>query len=567
VKYIVVTGGVLSGLGKGTIASSIGRLLIARGLKVTAIKIDPYLNTDAGTMNPYQHGEVFVLDDGGEVDLDLGNYERFLNLSLSREHNITTGKVYAEVIRKERLGEYLGKTVQIIPHVTNEIKERMARTATAAGAEVAIVEIGGTVGDIESMPFLEAARQLRREVGGEQNCLYVHVTLVPKMSVVGEPKTKPTQHSVKQLREIGIQPDVIVARTSEPLDYEIRKKISLFCDVPLEAVVSSQDAGSIYQVPLLLEEQGLTDYLVRKMGMEPRTADLGVWTRFVDALVNAEEEVEIALVGKYTHLHDSYLSYIETFHHCSARLRARVKINWIEGEDLEKAAPAAVKALKGSDGVLIPGGFGRRGIEGKIIAIEHSRTTGVPLLGVCLGFQLCTIEFARHVLALAGANSTEFEPECPHPVVSLLPEQKTVQEMGATMRLGAQPVLVSEGSIAHSIYSSTMVLERHRHRFEVNPEYIERFHEAGLRFTGRSEDGRRMEVLELKGHTFFVASQFHPEFRSRPESPAPLYLAFVKAALEHARGVGGERVATKVGAGADAKIPPDSGSAGAKTVA
>jgi CTP synthase len=567
VKYIFVTGGVLSGLGKGTIASSIGRLLLARGLKVTAIKIDPYLNTDAGTMNPYQHGEVYVLDDGGEVDLDLGNYERFLNISLSRDHNITTGKVYAEVIRKERLGEYLGKTVQIIPHVTNEIKERIARTAGASGAEVAIVEIGGTVGDIESMPFLEAARQLRREVGGEQNCLYVHVTLVPKMSVVGEPKTKPTQHSVKQLREIGIQPDVIVARTGEPLDYEIRKKISLFCDVPLEAVVSSQDAPTIYQVPLLLEDQGLTEYLLRRMGIEPKPADLAEWKRFVDSLINAREEVELALVGKYTHLHDSYLSYIETFHHCSSRLKARIKLNWIEGEDLEKGLPAARASLERADGVLIPGGFGRRGIEGKIVAIEHARTRKVPLLGVCLGFQLSSIEFARHALGLEGANSTEFEPESPHPVVSLLPEQKTVTEMGATMRLGAQPVLIAQGSSAERVYGSTRIHERHRHRYEINPDYISRFEDAGLRFSGKSEDGRRMEILELKGHPFFVASQFHPEFKSRPEAPAPLYLAFVNAALERMRLTTQEHAPARQGAEAKAKVAPDERRADAKSVA
>ena len=570
-KYVIVTGGVLSGLGKGTIASSMGRLLIARGLKVTAIKIDPYLNTDAGTMNPYQHGEVYVLDDGGEVDLDLGNYERFLNISLSREHNITTGKVYAEVIRKERLGEYLGKTVQIIPHVTNEIKERIARTAGASGADVALIEIGGTVGDIESMPFLEAARQLRREVGGEHNCVFVHVTLVPKMSVVGEPKTKPTQHSVKQLREIGIQPDVIVARTGEPLDYEIRKKISLFCDVPLEAVVSSQDASSIYQVPLLLEEQGLTEYLLKRLGIEVKPADLDGWKRFVDSLINAREEVVIALVGKYTHLRDSYLSYIETLHHCSARLNARVRLDWIEGEDLEKGLPAARAALERADGVLIPGGFGRRGIVGKIIAIEHARTKKVPLLGICLGFQLSSIEFARHALRLDGANSTEFDPDGPNPVVSLLPEQKTVHEMGATMRLGAQPVLIEEGSAAERIYGSTRVSERHRHRYEINPDYIARYEEAGLKFSGRSEDGRRMEILELHGHPFFVASQFHPEFKSRPEAPAPLYLAFVKAALERMRAGTDEharaRRGTEAEAKAKAKVSPDEAPAGAKSAA
>jgi CTP synthase len=532
-KFIIVTGGVLSGLGKGITASSIGRLLKGRGLKVTAVKIDPYLNCDAGTMNPYQHGEVYVLNDGGEADLDLGNYERFLDIELASDHNITTGKVYKTVIEKERRGDYLGKTVQIIPHITNEIKERIMRVGEASKVDVVLVELGGTVGDIESMPFLEAVRQLYRESGGEENCLFVHTTLVPVMGSVGEQKTKPTQHSVKELRAIGIIPHVIVARGEKVLDYEIKRKISLFCDVPLEAVVSAPDAESIYQVPGILDKQGLTDYLLRKMKLDLPKNNMKKWNAFVDNLMNPKGEVEIAIVGKYTELKDSYISHIEAFHHASAEARVRVKLRWLEGEDLEK--PGHEKLLKGVDGILIPGGFGDRGVEGKINAIGYAREKKIPLLGVCLGFQLSVAEFCRNVLGWKGANSSEFNPGTKYPVIDILPEQEGVTDMGGTMRLGAHDVNLVKGSKASNLYGGKLkISERHRHRYEVNPKYIEKIEAKGLTFTGRSKDGVRMEVAELKGHPFFVATQFHPEFKSRPENPSRVHLGLVMAAKAYA---------------------------------
>ncbi len=530
-KYVIVTGGVISGLGKGITVSSIGRLLKCAGFTVTAIKIDPYLNVDAGTMNPYEHGEVFVLDDGGEVDLDLGNYERFLDVNLGRDNNITTGKVYKRVIDRERRGDYLGKTVQIIPHITNEIKERIQRVAEKSGADICLVELGGTVGDIESMPFLEAMRQLSREVSRE-NCVFVHTTLVPVLKTVGEQKTKPTQHSVKALREIGIFPDIIVGRATKPLEYKIKKKIALFCDVPLEAVISAPDARSIYQVPIILHRQGLTGYLLRRLGLGERNVDLSWWTDFVNRVMRPEHTVEIGLVGKYVELTDAYLSHSEALTHAGAELDTRVKIRWIEAEDLEKN----VSLLEGVDGVLVPGGFGLRGIEGKILAATYARENGIPYLGTCLGFQTATIEIARNVLGLKDAHSSEFEEEgvkTEHPVIDLLPEQKGVRRKGATMRLGAHKVLLKEGSKAHALYGSTVIYERHRHRYEVNPDYIDDFESAGWHFTGRDEEGRRMEVGELQDHTFFVASQYHPEFKSRPGKPAPLFLGFVRAALEY----------------------------------
>jgi len=528
-KYIIVTGGVLSGLGKGITASSIGRLLKGRGLKITAVKIDPYLNCDAGTMNPYQHGEVYVLNDGGEADLDLGNYERFLDVELASDHNITTGKVYKAVIEKERRGDYLGKTVQIIPHITNEIKDRIKKVGEASGADVVLVELGGTVGDIESMPFLEAVRQLYRESGGEGNCIFVHTTLVPVMGSVGEQKTKPTQHSVKELRAIGIIPDVIVARAKEPIDYEIKRKISLFCDVPLEAVISAPDADSIYQVPAILDEQGLTNYLLRKMKLECPKNNMRKWNAFVHNLMNPEMEVEIAIVGKYTELKDSYISHIEAFHHASAEARVKVNLRWLEGEDLETGKVETL--LKGVDGVLIPGGFGDRGVEGKINAIRYAREKKIPLLGVCLGFQLTVVEYCRTVLGMKGANSSEFNPATKYPVIDLLPEQKGVKDMGATMRLGAHDVTLAAGSKARTLYGGkAKISERHRHRFEVNPLFIGRIEKSGLKFTGRSKDGVRMEVAELSGHPFLVATQFHPEFKSRPENPSRVHLGLVIAA-------------------------------------
>lgn len=532
-KYVIVTGGVLSGLGKGITTSSIGRQMKERAYNVTAVKIDPYLNCDAGTMNPYQHGEVYVLNDGGEVDLDLGNYERFLDTNLGSDHNITTGKVYKAVIEKERRGDYLGKTVQIIPHITNEIKDRIKKVAKDTGADIVLVELGGTVGDIESMPFLEAVRQLHREVGGDENCIFVHTTLVPFIGVVGEQKTKPTQHSVKELRSIGIQPHIIVARAERPLEYDIKRKISLFCNVPLEAVFSAPDAKSIYQVPILFEEQGMAGYILKRLKLdekEERKADYSDWNRFVSRLLNPREEVNIAIIGKYTGLADSYMSHTEALNHAASRAEVKVNKLWVEAEDIETSGghPAFEKA----HGILVPGGFGDRGTEGKVLAAKYVRENKIPFLGICLGFQLATIEFARSVLVLEGANSSEFDEDCPHPVVDLLPEQKDIKDMGATMRLGAHKVKVKEGSRAHGLYGKTEISERHRHRYEINPDYIERIENAGLEYTGKSIDGRRMEIGELRDHPYFIISQFHPEFNSRPLRPSPLHYGLVLAAAE-----------------------------------
>jgi len=530
-KFIIVTGGVLSGLGKGITASSIGRLLIARGLKVTAIKIDPYLNCDAGTMSPFQHGEVYVLEDGGEVDLDLGNYERFLNVNLSSEHNITTGKVYRSVIEKERRGDYLGKTVQIVPHITNEIKDTIKRVAEKSGADVCLVELGGTVGDIESAPFLEAVRQLYRETGGTVNCLFVHTTLVPVMGAVGEQKTKPTQHSVKELRAIGIIPDAIVARGVKPLEYDIRRKISLFCDVPLDAVVSAPDAESIYLVPGILEDQGLAEYILKKMKIKTKKKNLRKWNAFVNNMRSPEREVEIAVAGKYTDLRDSYISHIEAFNHAGGEAKTKVKIRWLEGEDLE--TKGAGRLLRGVDGILVPGGFGDRGTEGKISAIKYARESEIPFLGICLGFQLTVVEYCRNVMKMKNANSSEFDPKTPYPVIDLLPEQKDIVDMGATMRLGANEIKLTPG-IVRTLYGRANISERHRHRYEVNPEYIAEIEKSGMVFTGRSKDGIRMEVAELSSHPYFIATQFHPEFKSRPEKASRTHLGLVKAAADYA---------------------------------
>jgi len=529
-KYIFVTGGVISGLGKGITSSSIGRLLKSRGVKVTAIKIDPYLNIDAGTMNPFEHGEVFVLDDGGEVDLDLGNYERFLDISTTSNHNITTGKVYRSVIEKERQGEYLGKTVQIIPHITNEIKSHIINVAEATGADVCIVELGGTVGDIESMPFLEAVREMNMEMGKGKNCMFVHTTLVPIMGTVGEQKTKPTQHSVKELRSIGITPDVIVARAKEPLEESIKKKISLFCDVPIEAVVSCPDARSIYEVPMILNDQGITDFIVERLQLDAKGPDLTEWRDFAHRIINPTKSVKIALVGKYTHLADSYISHLESFHHAGAEAGTKVEVVFVDSEVVQQFGPT--EDLCKCDAILIPGGFGTRGIEGKILTAKYARENKIPFLGVCLGFQIATIEFARNILCMTDANSTEFDPQTNYPVVDLLPEQKNVTKKGATMRLGAQPVVVKEGSKAFRLYGSALIMERHRHRFEVNPKYIESFEKAGWIFTGRSADGVKMEIGELEDHPYYVAAQFHPEFKSRPKKPSPLHLGLVKAAIQ-----------------------------------
>ncbi len=526
-KFIFVTGGVVSGLGKGITSASIGLLMKARGFKTTNIKIDPYLNYDAGTMNPYQHGEVFVLDDGGEVDLDLGNYERFLDTNLTFDHNITTGKVYSAVIEKERRGDYLGATVQVIPHITNEIKERIRRIAR--DYDVVIVEIGGTVGDIESMPFLEAARQMQLEEGRE-NVAFVHVTYVPKLRVVGEQKTKPTQHSVKELRSLGIQPDAIVARSEDPLEEGARKKISLFTNVPEEAVISAYDVEDTYEVPLLLEREGLGKYLVKRLGLEDREPELKAWEKMVAKYKSLKDSVEIAIVGKYVKLKDSYLSIIEALKHSSVANDVKVKIRWIEAEDVEKYG---VGLLEGVDGIIVPGGFGARGTEGKMMAIRYARENNIPFLGICFGFQLTVVEFARNVLGLKGAHSTEIDPNTPYPVVDLLPEQRGIDKLGGTMRLGAYPVKIKPNTLAHKVYGTELVYERHRHRWEVNPDYIEEFERAGLIFSGISgDDKRRMEILELPGHRYFIATQFHPEFKSRPMKSAPVFRGLVKAAKE-----------------------------------
>ncbi len=531
-KFIVVTGGVLSGLGKGTTASSIGRLLKSRGLSVTAVKIDPYVNCDAGTMNPFEHGEVFVLEDGGEVDLDLGNYERFLDTNLPQDNNITTGKVYRSVIEKEREGEYLGKTVQIVPHVTDEIRERVKDAAAKSGADVCLVEVGGTVGDIESMPFLEGLRQLHRDQGSN-NVVFLHTTLVPILGPVGEQKTKPTQHSVKELKATGIEPDMIVCRCEEPLEDSTRQKISHFCDVAPEAVVGAPDVENKYQVPLLVHDQGVDDWLIERLDLNAHEPGLDPWRTFLDGILDPDHEIKIAIVGKYTDLTDAYMSIEEAFNHAGSELSTRVEIAWIESEGLDRASLEE----EDPDGVLVPGGFGARGTEGKIEAIRYARETQTPFLGICYGFQLAIVEFARHVLGLEDATSTELIMEegidSEHPVIDLLPEQQDIEAKGGTMRLGATPVRISGDTRAHELYNASLVLERHRHRFEVNPRYRDEIIEHGLTFSGEDPTGLRMEVCELEDHPFFMGSQFHPEFKSRPGSPAPLFHGFVAATLKN----------------------------------
>lgn len=530
-KFIFVSGGVISGLGKGITVSSIGRVLKSRGLKVTSIKIDPYLNMDAGTMNPFEHGEVYVLDDGGETDLDLGNYERFMDLDLTKDHNITTGKVYRAVLDKERRGDYLGKTVQVIPHITNEIKDHIRRVAEASGADVTLVELGGTVGDIESMPFLEAVRQLGREVGRD-NAMFIHCTLIPIMGAVGEEKTKPTQHSVKELMGVGIRPDMIIGRCPQPLTEGAISKIAMFCDVPDKAVISMPDARTIYEVPLHLERQGAADYILERLNLAGSVSErnMAAWEAYVDRIINPGHEVTIAIIGKYTALADSYLSHLEAFTHAGAKCDCRVNRRFIDSDRLLSEDPDSL--LSDVDGVLVPGGFGVRGVEGKIVAARYAREHGIPFLGVCLGFQIATIEIARDVLGLSGANSTEFDPDASDPVICIMDEQKNVVQAGGTMRLGLYTADVAEGSRTYELYGgASQVSERHRHRFEVNPEYIDRLESAGWKFVGRSCNGVIMEIAELEGHPYFVAAQSHPEFKSRPLSPSPMHLGLVQAAL------------------------------------
>jgi CTP synthase len=545
-KYVFVTGGVVSALGKGIVAASLGRLLKARGLRVQAQKFDPYLNIDPGTMSPFQHGEVFVTEDGAETDLDIGHYERFIDENLSRNASHTAGAIWNAVLRKERKGEYLGATVQVIPHITNEIKHRIRRAAEASPADVVISEIGGTVGDIESLPFLEAIRQFRREAGAE-NVLYLHVTLVPFIEAAGELKTKPTQHSVNELRRIGIHPDVVVARSGEALSRDIRDKIALFADVDARAVIASPDVPDVYLVPGVLQEEGLDELVVEKLGIGgPTRAELGEWADLTDRIGRLEGEVEIALVGKYVKLKDAYLSVHEALKHAGLHHGTRVNVRWVDAEGM--SLDEARAELESVDGVLVPGGFGSRGWEGKILACRVARERGIPYLGICLGMHVAVSEFARHVLGLEGANSTEMDPETPYPVIDLLPEQKEIEDLGGTMRLGAQAVEVIEGTRAREAYDEAVVHERHRHRYEVNNHYRPRLVEAGLVVSGTFQEGRLVEIVELSDHPWFVASQFHPEFKSRPTRPAPLFRDFVGAA--RARSL--ERAGTAVSAAAAA---------------
>ncbi len=529
VKYIFVTGGVLSSVGKGILTSSIGKMLQVRGLKVNVIKIDPYVNVDAGTMNPYMHGEVYVTDDGGETDLDLGWYERFLDLSLKQENNLTTGMVYKSVIEKERRGDFLGRCVQIIPHITNEIKHRIKAIGKTSSVDVVLTEVGGTVGDIEGLPFLEAIRQMRMEEGFE-NTLYVHVALVPILDVTSEMKTKPLQHSVNELRRIGIQPDTIVARSPKMIDAEALRKIALFGTIPESAVFCSYNADTIYQVPLILDKQGMGDFICQRFGFDCPKRDFTEWQQFVDAIMKPEHEVNIALVGKYAGLSDSYVSMTEALRHGGAASRTRVCISYMEAEKLEQN-PECVNDLKAFDGIFVPYGFGPRGTEGKIAAIRFARENGIPFLGICYGFQLAVIEFSRDVCGLKDANSTEINPNTQHPVIDLMPEQRGVEIKGATMRLGAHKVILEPETLAHCLYKNTEIYERHRHRFEVNLDYMDILKKNGLCFTGKSTDGRRMETLELPDSYFFFASQFHGEFKSRPGRPSPEYYGFIRACL------------------------------------
>jgi len=529
-KFIFITGGVLSSVGKGILTSSIGKMLQARGLKVTAIKIDPYVNVDAGTMNPYIHGEVYVTDDGGETDLDLGWYERFLNIDLCKHNNITTGQVYEAVIDRERKGDFLGKCVQIVPHVTNEIKHRIRYVADESKVDVVLTECGGTVGDIEGLPFLEAIRQMRLEEGYE-NTLYVHVALVPILDVTNEMKTKPLQHSVNELRRIGIQPDTIVARCKEMIDSEALQKIALFGTIPEKAVYCSYNVPSIYQVPLILDEQGMGDYVCKRLGLSERKPSWSEWKQFVDAVVNPRFTVKIALVGKYAGLVDSYVSMNEALRHAGAECQTSVQIEYMEAETFEKEQ-RALERLRNYDGIFIPYGFGPRGTEGKMKAIRFARENNIPFLGICYGFQLAVIEFARNVCGLEDANSTEINPETQHPVIDLMPEQLDVKHKGATMRLGAHKIKIAKGTLAHKLYGSEEIYERHRHRWEVNPNFWGTLAKHGMVFSGKSPDGRRMEILELPNRFFFFASQFHGEFKSRPAKPDAEYFGFVNACLE-----------------------------------
>ena len=539
-KYIFVTGGVVSSIGKGTSAAALGMLLKSRGYKVVLQKFDPYINVDPGTMSPYQHGEVFVTEDGAETDLDIGHYERFLDENLGKLSNVTTGSVYWEVIQRERRGDYLGATVQVIPHITNEIKNRIGRLGREK--DIVITEIGGTVGDIESLPFLEAIRQFRNDVG-RKNVLYVHVSYVPYIEAAGELKSKPTQHSVQTLRQIGISPDIIICRADRPIDEEVRRKISLFSDTELESVIPAENAPTLYSIPLTLHEERLDDLVLEKLGLAAPAPDLTEWRTLVDRMLSAEGSVKVAIVGKYVKLQDAYLSVVEALGHAGGAHGVKVDIDWIDAEDLT-GPEASRERLGGADGVLVLPGFGDRGTEGKIEAARYARETGTPYLGLCLGMQIAVIEFARHVVGLDKANSTEFDPESPHPVIDIMPDQVGV-EMGGTMRLGYYPCKIQPNTLAAGVYGEDLVQERHRHRYEVNNGYRHALTGAGMVFSGTSPDGRLVEIAEVKGHPFFIGSQFHPEFKSRPLRPHPLFRGFVAACRDQrqARRAGPEEVA------------------------
>ena len=538
-KYVFVTGGVVSSLGKGIAAASLGAILESRSIRVTHLKLDPYINVDPGTMSPFQHGEVFVTEDGAETDLDLGHYERFTTAKMGKRNNFTTGQIYESVIKKERRGEYLGRTVQVIPHITDEIKLHVKRGAE--GADVAIVEVGGTVGDIESLPFLEAIRQMGIEEGRNNTC-FMHLTLVPYIAAAGELKTKPTQHSVKELREIGIQPDILLCRSDRIVPDDERRKIALFTNVQHEAVISVCDSDSIYKIPAMLHDQMLDEIVCHKLAILARAADLSVWKKMVDALEHPEQEVDIAFVGKYVDLTESYKSLTEALTHAGIQTRSKINIHYIDSEQIEKAGDGGKSALEGMDAILVPGGFGRRGTEGKIMAIRHARENKVPYLGICLGMQIAVIETARDLCGLAGANSTEFDPDTPHPVVALITEwqdrdgkverRDANSNLGGTMRLGAQPCNVKKGSLAHRIYGADVVSERHRHRYEVNDQYVARLEAAGLTISARTQSENLVEMAERADHPWFFGCQYHPEFTSTPRAGHPLFISYVKAALE-----------------------------------
>ncbi|MCE4602081.1 MAG: CTP synthase [Desulfurococcales archaeon] len=535
VKYVFITGGVLSSVGKGIVTASLGLLLKSRGYNVGAVKIDPYINVDAGTMNPFAHGEVFVTEDGGETDLDLGHYERFLNQNLSKEHNITAGKVYLSVIEKERKGEYLGQTVQVIPHVTDEIKDRLRSLAGETGVDILIVEIGGTVGDIEGLPFLEAIRQMKMEEG-DGNTVFIHVALAPVLSTTGEQKTKPVQHSVQELRRIGIQPDIVVVRTSRPLEPEARRKIALHSTLPVDMVISNHDVDTIYRVPLVLEEQGFSSKVLARLRLEERSADLDGWVKFVEALDRASAPIRIAMIGKYTKLRDSYISIVEALKHAGAKLGLRPSLIWVESTDIEHGMVDLDSIVDEADAAIILPGFGRRGTEGKIEAIRLFREARKPLLGICFGMQLTVVEYARNVLGLDGANSTELDPNTRHPVIDLLPSQRNIDRLGGSMRLGASPIHLKPGTLAYSLYSRPVIHERHRHRYEVNEKYRPMLEDAGLIVSGESPEGL-VEIIELdrREHPFLLGTQPHPEYKSRPLSPSPVFLGLLEAASQRVK--------------------------------